>query len=144
VDFLLLENKDAAISQLQLMTSRPCRWIEARCYLSERASISFLQTKPNPPTPKPAMIRIAAEGPSRCDSTPIASTPSGPVPMHTVTIPITRDRVANGASVRIKVVCMFEKAAVPVVGRPLAQRGVRQLDAVESRRAAQPGLDDLA
>jgi hypothetical protein len=33
--------------------------------------------------------------------------------MHMVTIPITRDRAAGGASVRIKVVCMFEKAAVP-------------------------------
>ena len=40
-------------------------------------------------------------------------TPTGPVPMHMVTIPITRDRAAGGASVRIKVVCMFENAAVP-------------------------------
>jgi hypothetical protein len=48
------------------------------------------------------MMRIAVEGPSGCDSTPIASTPSGPVPMHTVTIPSTRDRVASGASVSIK------------------------------------------
>jgi hypothetical protein len=44
---------------------------------------------------------------------PIIITPTGPVPMHMVTIPITRDRAAGGASVRIKVVCMFEKAAVP-------------------------------
>src|SRR5215470_9812778 len=49
----------------------------------------------------------------RPDYMPIIITPTGPVPMHIVTIPITRDRAAGGASVRIKVVCMFEKAAVP-------------------------------
>ena len=75
--------------------------------------ISFLQTMLNPLMPRPAMIRIAAGGPTCPDRMPIIITPTGPVPMHMVTIPITRDRVAGGASVRIKVVCMFEKAAVP-------------------------------
>jgi Transposase domain (DUF772) len=56
---------------------------------------------------------IATGGPTCPDRTPIIMTPTGPVPIHMVTIPITRDRVAGGASVRIKVVCMFEKAAVP-------------------------------
>jgi hypothetical protein len=59
------------------------------------------------------MIRIAAGSPTCPDRMPIMTTPTGPVPIHMVTIPITRDRVAGGASVRIKVVCMFEKAAVP-------------------------------
>jgi len=36
---------------------------------------------------------------------PIITTPTGPVPMHMVTIPITRDRAAGGASMSIKVVC---------------------------------------
>jgi hypothetical protein len=59
------------------------------------------------------MIRIAAGSPTCPDRMPIMTTPTGPVPIHMVTIPITRDRVAGGASVRIKVVCTFEKAAVP-------------------------------
>jgi hypothetical protein len=59
------------------------------------------------------MMKIATKGPSCSDNAPIARTPSGPMPMHIVTIPITRDRVARGASVRITVVCIFEKAAVP-------------------------------
>ena len=59
------------------------------------------------------MIRIAAGGPTCPDRMPIIITPTGPVPMHMVTIPITRDRVAGGASVKINVVCIFEKAAVP-------------------------------
>ena len=66
--------------------------------------ISFLQTKVNPQSPKPAMIRIATGGPTCPDRTPIITTPTGPVPMHMVTIPITRDRVGGGVSVRIKVV----------------------------------------
>ena len=72
--------------------------------------VSFLQTRPNPQSPMLAMMRIATEGPVCPDRMPIISTPIGPVPIHMVTIPITRDRVASGASVRIKVVCMFEKA----------------------------------
>ena len=67
--------------------------------------ISFLQTRLNPQSPRPAMIRIAIGGPTCPDRTPIIITPTGPVPMHMVTIPITRDRVAGGASVRINVAC---------------------------------------
>src|ERR1700747_2390122 len=66
--------------------------------------ISFLQTMLNPLMPRPAMIRIAAGGPTCPDRMPIITTPTGPVPIHMVTIPITRDRVAGGTSVRIKVV----------------------------------------
>src|ERR1700747_2085300 len=51
-----------------------------------------------------AMIRIATGGPTCPDRMPIIITPTGPVPMHMVTIPITRDRAAGGASVRINVV----------------------------------------
>src|ERR1700752_3466304 len=77
------------------------------------ALISFLQTRLNPQSPRLAMIRIATGGPTCPDRMPIITTPTGPVPIHMVTIPITRDRAAGGTSVRIKVVCMFEKAAVP-------------------------------
>jgi len=42
-----------------------------------------------------AMIWIAA-GADCPDRMPIIITPTGPVPMHMVTIPITRDRVAGG------------------------------------------------
>ena len=59
------------------------------------------------------MIRIATGGPTCPDRMPTMITPTGPVPIHMVTIPITRDRAAGGASVRIRVVCMFENAAVP-------------------------------
>src|SRR5215471_3012088 len=75
--------------------------------------ISLRQTRLNPQSPRPAMIRIACRGPTCSERMPIITTPTGPVPMHMVTIPITRDRAAGGASMRIKVVCMFEKAAVP-------------------------------
>jgi len=46
------------------------------------------------------MIRIAVAGPSHSDSMPAAKTPSGRVPMHIVTIPMTRERIAAGASIR--------------------------------------------
>src|SRR5215831_17900942 len=75
--------------------------------------VSLLPTRLNPQSPRPAMIRIAFGGPTCSERMPIITTPTGPVPMHIVTIPITRDRAAGGASVRIRVVCMFEKAAVP-------------------------------
>ena len=73
--------------------------------------ISLRHTRLNPQMPMPAIIRIAVGGPTCPDRMPIIITPTGPVPMHMVTIPITRDRVAGGASVSIKVVRMFEKAA---------------------------------
>ena len=41
------------------------------------------------------MMRIAVAGPSHSDSMPAAKTPSGPVPMDIVTIPITRERIAD-------------------------------------------------
>ena len=33
--------------------------------------------------------------------------------MHIVTMPMTRERVTGGASIRMRLVCMLEKAAVP-------------------------------
>ena len=41
--------------------------------------ISFLQTRLNPQSPRPAMIRIAVAGPTCPDRTPIIITPTGPV-----------------------------------------------------------------
>ena len=63
--------------------------------------------------PRPAITRIAGAAPISSASRPIARTPSGPVPMHIVTMPMTRDVAAAGASVKTRLVCIVAKAAVP-------------------------------
>src|SRR6516225_11367778 len=80
--------------------------------------ISFLQTRLKPQSPRPAMIRIAVGGPTCPDRTPIIITPTGPVPMHMVTIPITRDRVARG-----RAGARQDTPVLPVAGTDLGDGG---------------------
>src|SRR3546814_43815 len=64
-------------------------------------------------SPSAAMMVNAAEPPTWSASQPTCSTPSGPAPMQTDNTPISRERIAGGASPNMMAPCIEAKPAMP-------------------------------